>query len=146
MINSFEGDYRWLSNFWPIEVYLDDIKYSSVEHAYQAAKSRDVEIRENIRILKTSGEAKRAGKKISIREDWDEVRDMIMLNLLRQKFSKIPLKTQLLATKDEVLIEGNWWHDNYWGMCYCMKCKGIPFQNKLGILLMQVRQEKLDDS
>ena len=41
MINEFQGDYRFLSNFHPAEVEMDGIKYPSVEHAYQAAKSLD---------------------------------------------------------------------------------------------------------
>ena len=84
---------------------------------------------------KTPGEAKKLARKLPIRPDWEEVKDQIMLDLVRIKFSKSGLKKALLATGDAELIEGNTWNDTYWGVC-----KGVG-QNKLGKILMQVRKE-----
>ena len=64
----------------------------------------------------------------------------ILRDLLRVKFADPDLRTQLLATGDEELVEGNRWHDRYWGRCYCDKCGGTG-QNALGTLLMQIRDE-----
>ena len=136
-IEKFEGDYRFLSNFHPCEIILDGDKYASVEHAYQAAKTIDFEERARLQSwnLLNATEAKRAGRKVTLRSDWGEVKNAIMLDLLRQKFSDDLLETMLLDTQNEDLVEGNWWGDTYWGMC---NGKG---ENHLGKLLMKVREE-----
>ena len=64
---------------------------------------------------------------------------------LKLKFSDPILKEKLLATGNEKLEEGNWWHDNFWGNCYCPKCKNIEGVNKLGKLLMLLRKELKDE-
>jgi ribA/ribD-fused uncharacterized protein len=140
-IGPFTGEYRWLSNFWPCCVVFDGITYPSVEHAYQAAKTVDTIERCKIAIAPTPGDAKRFGKKITLREDWDEVKLDIMSDLLEQKFSNSELKRKLLHTKWIMLVELNHWHDNFWGSCDCNKCvqASIPSENNLGKLLMKLR-------
>jgi predicted NAD-dependent protein-ADP-ribosyltransferase YbiA (DUF1768 family) len=65
-----------------------------------------------------------------------------MLHLLRAKFISIPEHAEkLLATGNATLIEGNHWHDQYWGDCTCAKHRDVPGMNILGKLLMQVREE-----
>ena len=64
-----------------------------------------------------------------------------MYEILVEKFTIPELKEKLLATGDEYLEEGNYWHDNYWGNCHCEKCADITGQNKLGILLMKIRED-----
>lgn len=59
---------------------------------------------------------------------------------LRLKFTDPELKSKLLATGDEELVEGNTWHDRTWGRCVCSKCGGQG-QNLLGQLLMELREE-----
>jgi len=86
-IDSFSGDYRFLSNFWPAKVSFEGKIYPSTEHAYQAAKSLDDSVREEIRQLSTAGKAKRYSKKIALRLDWENVKLGIMEDLVRQKFS-----------------------------------------------------------
>ncbi len=135
-IKEFQGEHRFLSNFWPAEVELDGIKYPTIEHAYQAAKTLDEERRKVIQAQTTPGEAKRAGRKVKIRPDWEDVKIGIMLDLVRQKFTNnVKLRNRLLATGDEELIEGNTWGDTFWG-----RCKGIG-QNNLGKILMKIRKE-----
>lgn len=133
-ISSFQGKYRFLSNFW-----VDDTGFC-VEMEYQAAKGKTWEDVAKIKACRTPGEAKRAGRQIEIRNDWERIKDQQMLFLIRLKFDNSVLKKQLLATKDAELIEGNYWHDNYWGSCTCPKC-GNKGQNKLGKILMKVRDE-----
>jgi N-glycosidase YbiA len=135
MIDKFEGTYRFLSNFWPCEVQFEGETYPSVEHAYQAAKTDDEEQRANIRLAPDAKTAKRLGKKVTMREDWDDVRLQVMASLLAQKFAQgSELANQLLATKNQQLVEGNWWGDTFWGVC---KGKG---ENHLGELLMKQRR------
>lgn len=52
----------------------------------------------------------------------------------------LPGVSKLLATGGQELIEGNRWHDTFWGRCVCERCKGTG-QNWLGRLIMQVREE-----
>lgn len=135
LIDSFQGDFRFLSNFWPAKVKLDGIEYPTVEHAYMAAKTLDPIIRSKVQKLTTAGAAKRFCKTVQLRADWESVKVSVMLDLLQQKFSVEPLKSLLLSTGEAELVEGNTWGDVFWGVC---KGKGL---NTLGKLLMQVRKE-----
>jgi ribA/ribD-fused uncharacterized protein len=112
-----------------------------VEHGYQAAKTLIPAEQQLILNCKSPGQAKREGKKVTMRADWDQVKANVMLTLVRSKFQQdTRLAGQLLATGDELLREGNYWHDNYWGSCKCTKC-GDNGKNMLGNILMQVRAE-----
>ena len=71
-INEFQGEFRWLSNFWPAQVVLDGVVFPSVENAYQAAKTF-IENRKDF-IDCTPGQAKRLGKKVKIRPDWESIK------------------------------------------------------------------------
>jgi len=135
MIGSFQGEYRWLSNFWPAKVILDGVEFPTVEHAYQAAKTLNPVARLAIKAQPTPGRAKRAAKMLSVREDWHAVSLGVMEDLLRQKFQEPALKALLLATGDEELIEGNTWGDRFWGVY------GGQGENHLGKLLMKIRQD-----
>jgi ribA/ribD-fused uncharacterized protein len=89
----------------------------------------------------TPGKAKRLGRAITLRTDWETVKYDIMLMGLRLKFCDKELREKLRKTGDEMLVEGNYWHDNIWGDCSCDACKNRPGRNELGKLLMQVRNE-----
>lgn len=137
-ISSFTGDYRFLSNFYPAQVEMDGHLYPSTEHAYQAAKTLDNKERQPFHShpLPTAGEAKKMGKKLSLRPDWETAKFQVMEDLLRQKFAIPELKEKLLQTGDALLVEGNTWGDSIWGVD---SRKGG--QNHLGKLLMKIRNE-----
>ena len=134
-IDRFVGDFAFLSNFYPSTVYVDGKRYSTVEHAYQAMKSEDPHVQKAIREAKTPGNAKRLGRCVKLRDDWESVKVEIMRDLIRKKFDNPFLRPLLLATGDAYLEEGNHWNDRFWGVC-----KGTG-RNMLGQLLMQVRDE-----
>jgi ribA/ribD-fused uncharacterized protein len=134
-ISEFQAQYRFLSNFWPAPVVYQEVEYPTVEHAYQAAKSLCLVKRLEISKMKTPGDAKRAGKYVELRQDWDQVKDEIMENLVRLKFQIPSLSVLLLQTGNAELIEGNTWGDTYWG-----RCNGVG-KNKLGVILMKIRDE-----
>lgn len=113
MIEQFQGDFRWLSNFAPVNVNLDGVVFPSTENAYQAAKCKYKEDMGQF-ISCTAGQAKRKSKLIAIRDDWDQVKLGIMEDLLRQKFNQEPYKTNLINTKEEHIQEGNTWGDVFW--------------------------------
>lgn len=143
VIDSFRGKFRFLSNFYLADVSYEGVVYPSSENAYQASKSISHIERLKISKLKKPGEAKRAGKVVRMRDDWEIVKYNVMLEILRKKFSRPDLANSLMSTKPHELIEGNMWHDNIWGDCYCLKCRYIIGQNLLGKALMQVRDELL---
>ena len=144
LIVSFRGDYRFLSNFHPQPVVLDGWEYPSVENAFQAAKTTDPILR--ARCLNCApASAKTFGRdwrtRAALRPDWDQRKLDIMLLLLRQKFAPASyFGLKLLATGNAELIEGNNWHDVYWGRCRCEFHGGLG-RNHLGRLLMQIRTE-----
>jgi hypothetical protein len=158
-IDHFAYEHDFLSNFYPVAIVMEGAEYGSVEHAYQAAKVLNPEKR---RILTldfnpnlTAGQAKKVGRNLDLRDDWDEVKALIMRELLFQKFGNPALRARLLATGTAELVEGNYWEDRHWGVCYGglptgfdgRKCKKWPHDpagdNKLGQLLMEIRFELL---
>lgn len=136
MIDQFRGEYRWLSNFWPAEVVLYGKTYPTIEHAYQAAKCADPADRDWICGAVSAGIAKKRGREVKKRWDWEFVKLWVMADLLRQKFApKTILANKLLATGDQKLVESNSWGDTFWGVC------GGKGHNHLGKLLMKIRSE-----
>lgn len=134
MILSFRDEYFFLSNFYPVEIKLDGIVYPNAEAAFQAQKTLDVEERRKFSMLKEPVQAKRLGRKVKLRDDWEEVKLDIMTEIVSQKFLQHPhLIEMLLQTGDEELVEGNKWGDRFWGVC---KGKG---ENHLGKILMKIR-------
>jgi len=148
-ITSFKGEYDFLSNFYPVIIQFEGLNYPTVEHAYQASKSKEFFFRKLIVALPAAkaGLAKRRGQSIRLRSDWDDVKLDIMHELLCNKFKQEPFKTKLIATGDAKIIEGNYWHDNTWGDCMCdnrdgkhPECKTTG-SNWLGRLLSDIRSQ-----
>lgn len=135
-IVKFQGENRWLSNFWLCDVELEGLKFKSVEAAYVAAKTTDIEMRLKIQNLQNPGECKRFGRKIKLRNDWNAVKVEIMTDLVRQKFkNNSGLREKLIKTGSQMIVEGNTWGDTFWGVC-----NGVG-ENTLGKIIMKVREE-----
>ena len=119
-ISEFQGEYRWLSNFWPCK----GLEGPTVEHCYQAAKAIHQIDAHRILHMPTPGKAKYAAKFVEMYPDFENRKIKVMLFLLEEKFgSKNPdLRDKLLVTGKAILEEGNMWHDNFWGICHCGKC------------------------
>jgi ribA/ribD-fused uncharacterized protein len=134
-IEGFQGEYRFLSNFWPAEVRFDGVWYPTTEHAYQAAKSLDPEYRKQIEYTDSPGKVKRLSRKISLRPDWDEIKLSVMQDLSWQKYTRhSELRAGLLSTGDAYIEETNSWGDRFWGV------SGGTGQNNLGKILMSIRE------
>jgi ribA/ribD-fused uncharacterized protein len=136
-ITEFRGPYGFLSNFASAIVYLDGEVYPTTEHAFQAAKTFDPVWRKMIREAPTPGGAKRLGRQVVLRPDWEEVKLVIMHDLLVQKFSHSDLMRRLQETGDAKIIEGNSWGDRTWG-CVLTGGRWVG-ENYLGKLLMLIR-------
>jgi ribA/ribD-fused uncharacterized protein len=146
MIDFFDGEYAFLSNFYNASCIFEEKLYPTVEHAFQAAKSLDHAERDWIAAAGSPGLAKRLGRRVNLRPDWEKVKFDVMEECLRSKFADPVLKKKLLATGDEELVEGNYWHDNTWGNCSCEKCKDIFGRNMLGNILMKLRTEFMEEN
>jgi ribA/ribD-fused uncharacterized protein len=134
MNKSFQGELDFLSNFYPCDVWFEGVLYPSSEHAFAAAKTLDLQYREAIRQCKTAGQAKRMGREVSLRLDWDKIRVDIMHTILYSKFMDNPeLRKKLVKTYPTELVEVNYWGDTFWGVC-----EGVG-ENHLGKLLMELR-------
>lgn len=134
-IDSFDGEYSFLSNFATSVVYMGGKAYPTVEHAFQAAKSTDPKEQAWVREAPSAGEAKRRGRRgVTLRKDWERDKVRVMSVLVYDKFTNNDdLKKRLLDTGDEDLIEGNTWNDTFWGVCHGSG------HNYLGKILMAVR-------
>ncbi len=137
-ITSFRDQYEFLSNFYPSPVVLDGVTYPTLEHAFQAAKTLDPGYRQAICSADSPARAKRLGRMVPLRPDWERVKIDIMRSLLAQKFAPgSELEQKLVATQPEELIEGNTWGDRFWGAVWINdKWTGL---NWLGRLLMEIR-------
>ena len=134
-ITSFRGDYFFLSNFYPCAILYNGYLFGSAEAAFQAQKV--INSRDQVSFTQMSpGQAKKYGKTVELRKDWEDVKLGIMEDIIREKFIYDPdLIKMLLDTGDKELIEGNNWNDTFWGMC---RGKG---ENHLGKILMKLREE-----
>jgi len=131
----------WASNFYHSPLTFEGIRYDTAEAAFQSAKTTDMLVRQVFgERLVTPGKAKQMGRKLPLREDWERVKDDVMLDVLRAKFAADTLATYLLLHTDD-LIEWTMWHDNYWGVCLCGRRDCHGGMNRLGSLLGQVRRE-----
>lgn len=150
MIDSFEGEYEFLSNFYVVDPPLHicyngidsigkgELTANTSEVLYQAGKSKNP----STYIGLTAYASKKQGRKENMTsqetKDWNGYKKlMLMKRILHLKFdSNHPeLQEKLLQTGDEEIIEGNYWHDVYWGVC-----EGVG-ENHLGKLLMEIREE-----
>lgn len=137
VIGPFDGQYNWLSNFYHCHVPLNGNFYRNAEAAFQAQKTLDPEIREEFERLDPL-KAKRKGRRVKLREDWEDVKVKIMREVVKSKFMSNPeLRNKLIATGDAELVELNSWNDRTWGVC----SKTNIGKNLLGKILMEVRKE-----
>lgn len=134
MIGPFRGEYYFLSNMFPCRIVIGGIEYSCAEAAFQAMKLANAEDRKMFVGL-NGYEAKKLGRRVQLRPDWNTYRLAAMNSVISNKFFQNGyLAKKLLETGDEKLVEVNTWNDTFWGVC---NGKG---QNWLGRLLMELRE------
>lgn len=131
--HAFKGEYFFLSNMYPVTFTCGGVTYNSSEQFYQ---SRKTIIESEFPIIVNCDSplrSKTLGKKVTLRDDWDRVKDAVMFQALSYKFENPELRAKLLATDGMYLVEYNYWGDTYWGVC-----NGVG-ENKLGEMLMRLR-------
>jgi ribA/ribD-fused uncharacterized protein len=133
-ITGFVGAYSVLSNFHPSRVEWMGFEVSTVEHAFQLAKTLNPQARSRIASAPAPRDAKRLGRCVELRPEWEQLKCGVMKALLVQKFTRHAQLAQiLLGTADAELVEANTWGDTFWGVC------GGVGRNQLGLQLMEVR-------
>jgi ribA/ribD-fused uncharacterized protein len=139
VITQFAGACRCLSNFYQSPVSIEGLVYPSAEHAFQAMKTTNAAARRSIAMARTPAEAKGLGRTVPLVDGWNECgRYDAMEKVIAAKFApNTVLAASLVATGGAILIEGNKWHDNTWGICYCGVCRNG--HNLLGWILMRQR-------
>lgn len=136
-INEFRGEYFFLSNYYEAPVTHQGMTYGSNEAAFQAQKCLNEEEKLPFTEMRPA-KAKKSGRAVQLRPDWEAVKVSIMEEIVRAKFTQNEdLKRRLLATGDAVLEEGNTWNDTFWGV----HLKNGRGQNHLGKILMKIRGE-----
>lgn len=134
-IRKFIDAYAFLSNFYHSPVKYRNLIYLNAEAAFQAQKESCEKDKEQYTRMNPA-QAKLVGRNCNLREDWEEIKEQTMYEIVKAKFTQNKaLARLLLATGDAYLEEGNWWHDTTWGVC-----NGVG-ENKLGKILMRVREE-----
>jgi ribA/ribD-fused uncharacterized protein len=135
---STTGEYGCFSNFSKHAIHLKGKRWPTTEHYFQAQKFAGTEHEEEVRKCKTAREAANMGRdrKRPLRRDWESVKEKVMLEALRAKFTQHEdLKEILLGTGDAKLVEHTT-NDSYWG-----DGGDGSGKNRLGRLLMQLRDE-----
>ena len=134
-IDMFREEYEFLSNFYPAKMEFEGIAYYNSEGAYQAQKCKYPEDRLKFANM-YADEAKKFGRKVEIREDWDEVKVELMTRIVEAKFTQHPeLASRLLETGNKPLMEGNNGGDVFWGIDH----RTGEGENHLGQILMNLR-------
>ena len=128
------GDF---SNFSRHPITVDGREYFTSEHYYQAMKfPHDPAHMKRVMDEPQPRISKEIAWEQKPREDWDEVKDEIMLTALRAKLAQYPqIKQMLLDTEDEELVEDSP-VDYYWGCG-----EDGSGTNMLGKQLMELREE-----
>ena len=149
MITKFQGDNRWLSNFHEKTVEWRSHRFQNRESAYQWAKvelSEDamVTIRRRLYFTTSGREAKKLSKELKAftRPDWKQVNLGFMVEITHAHFvQNKDEREKLMMTYPQELIEGNNWHDMFWGVCdgTCLHPHPPGGQNWLGRILMAER-------
>jgi ribA/ribD-fused uncharacterized protein len=157
MIEQFRGEHFFLSNMYPLRyrILVGNTAVTSSEAAYQSSKFLDPTTQRRVALI-TAEERGMGEKQDSIasknlaheliqlgeplRPNWGNIKLGVMHEAVRRKFiANSDIKELLAATDSEELVEGNTWHDTFWGV----DLETGEGENNLGKILMAIRQDVL---
>ena len=130
------GNVDWMRNDYMSDIMVGGITYRSAEHAYQAAKFKNPDVKREIANAFSIQEARKLGRtRQGVQEDWNDVKKTVMESILRLKFSTNPVLADRLAKtgNDKIIMEG---YDEYWGTG-----RSGNGQNMFGTVLETIRSE-----
>ena len=129
----FRNEYWFLSNMYPCEIRVNGLVFTCAEACFQSFKTTDLNERKKFQEI-DGFKAKKLGRSVSLRSDWNDIRIEVMSRVIHAKFKQNPdLTKKLKDTGDLLIIEDNTWKDTFWGVC---NGKGY---NLLGQILMSER-------
>ena len=129
----FRNEYWFLSNMYPCEIRVNGLVFTCAEACFQSFKTTDINERKKFQGI-DGFKAKKLGRSVSLRSDWNDIRIEVMSRVIHAKFHQNPdLTKKLQDTGDLLIIEDNTWKDTFWGVC---NGKG---HNLLGQILMNER-------
>ena len=129
----FRNEYWFLSNMYPCEIRVNGLVFTCAEACFQSFKTTDLNERKKFQEI-DGFKAKKLGRSVSLRSDWNDIRIEVMSRVIHAKFKQNPdLTKKLKDTGDLPIIEDNTWKDTFWGVC---NGKGY---NLLGQILMNER-------
>ena len=145
-VYNFMGSFKFLSNFYISPFEIDGVRYLSNEHWYQSNKTDDNYMRGLIINAESPALAKKLAKNVTRPINWPDISLDIMYRGLKAKFTQnSELHEKLLDLRGLTLIEGNTWHDNFWGACTCNRCVRYVHMNYLGLLLTKLIKKELSN-
>ena len=130
----FKDEFYFLSNMYPAEISYEDMTFTCSESLYQAFKCKSKEEMKQFCTL-NGYKAKKKGRKICLRDNWDDIKIDVMRLVVSLKFNQHPELMEKLKEIDDDIVEDNDWGDTFWGIC---NCEG---QNNLGKILMEIRDK-----
>ncbi|EWM19707.1 hypothetical protein KUTG_10011, partial [Kutzneria sp. 744] len=140
LVDGFDREWWFLSNFAFSPLLWEGVWYATAEAAFAAGKTVDPALRLWISQVVPPREAKRRGRQLALRPQWDTShRYAVMRQVLRAKFTDPGLRTRLINTGAALLVESNTWCDTQWGSCVCQRHRATPGHNHLGRMLMALR-------
>lgn len=143
-ITELSGEYSFLSNQYRFQhpIIYGDLFFHTVEHAFQASKTRDEMARRRIAQASSPAIARQISRMSQDRSDWEDVKLTIMETLLNKKFKKnLPLMKALVDTGGKIIMARNQDNDDFWGVIWDANAEKWVGENYLGRLLMKVRGE-----
>mgnify|MGYP002851785871 CR=1 FL=1 len=128
------------SNFTESQLTYEGVSYTNPEAMFQSMKLLNKEQRKQFSSL-SPATAKKMGRSVSLRDDWEEVKyDCMLQTVLARCEQEVNFSETLKHTGDSFIFEDTTgWHDNEWGCCSCDKCSGKKSKNMLGLALMDAR-------
>ncbi|QQR78389.1 MAG: NADAR family protein [Candidatus Moraniibacteriota bacterium] len=136
----YADEWDCLQNFSAYAVEWRDRVWSTVEHAYQAAKYDRPDIIERIFQARSAHEAKKIGDESmyqdDIRLDWDEVKRPVMKEILQAKLAQHEYVRKILSRSHGMTLVEDTHRDDYWG-----RGPNWSGQNWLGKIWEEIRDE-----
>jgi len=141
VIYFFDDLHYWASNFACFRVEYKGVIAWASEFHYMAEKFEDEVLKKKVYSMSCPHEAKKFAKahKDKQKENWNEIKDSIMYNIVRAKLVQNPYIQEKLRLTGEVQIIEDSPYDNYWGRG--PQGNGL---NKLGLIWMKLRNQLVE--
>ncbi len=108
------GRYKCFSNWYSCSFTYQGYTWSNSEQALMYFKSFDKEYQKKIKKANNPAVAKKLGRQVKLRPDWDQVKLSLMIEILYAKFSQNADLKEILLNTNGVKIHEDC-NDPWWG-------------------------------